>query len=430
MSGHKSVLADSQQDRKTASRKDSETHRQFKQLVAELEVLLRDFHDAGSRAPMSTLKLANWAGDMLKLYQAEEQRLEEDLHTFERRYGRVIGDLTKILRELLDLPENQALLKKYRCYSLRDEMSNGTNSAKPPTHQAFSISTASRPSPQAAAPPMVGTSSAPDETDQPLHVSHRHGKNTAYRYSIRLLGGFSLQHSDGTPIMPPAGKAGQILKYLIVHRNLRILRDVLMDRFWQRHDPDSARNNLNVAIYGLRKAMKQEGVSDPCIIFRDGGYQIDPDVPIWVDVDAFNACIGRARKLVLNHEYEAAYQEYERADGFYCGEFLPDDLYEEWTIPIRQDLTEKYVSMCRYMADYLLKTRNYNAALAMTRRLLQIEPCDEAVHRQIMTIHAESEQRHLAVRQYNLCKALLAKELGIEPEEKTKRLLKKIRTGK
>ncbi len=430
MSGHKRLLVDGQPARRTTSRKDSETHRQFKQLVAELEILLREFHKGGNPAPMPTLKLANWASETLNLYLAEAERLEEELSTFEQRYGRVIGDLTRILRDLLDSPENQALLNKYRRYSLRGEIPAAMNATEPGAHKAFFIDTMTKSSPQTLAQPVAGASPEPIETAQPQNILQGSGEDAAYRYSIRLLGGFSMQHSDGTPITAPVGKAGQILKYLIVHRNLRILRDVLMDRFWQRHDPDSARNNLNVAIYGLRKVMKQEGVSEPCIIYRDGGYQIDPEVRIWVDVDAFNASISRARELESHHEYDAAFHEYARADGFYRGEFLPDDLYDEWTISIRRDLTEKYITMCRYMADFLLKKYDYDAALAMTRRLLQIEPCDEAVHRQIMMIHAQSGQRHLAVRQYNLCKETLAKELGIEPELQTTRLLAEIRSAK
>ncbi len=96
---------------------------------------------------MPTLKLANWASDTLNLYLAEKERLEEELRTFEQRYGRVISDLTRILRDLLDSPENQALLNKCRRYSLRGEIPAAMNAIKPVAHKAFFIGTMTKSSP-------------------------------------------------------------------------------------------------------------------------------------------------------------------------------------------------------------------------------------------------------------------------------------------
>ena len=54
--------------------------------------------------------------------------------------------------------------------------------------------------------------------------------------------------------------------------------------------------------------------------------------------------------------------------------------------------------------------------------MLKVDNLDETVHRRIMQLYHLTGRHYAAIRQYESCRKLLAKELGVAPEEETERL--------
>jgi hypothetical protein len=102
---------------------------------------------------------------------------------------------------------------------------------------------------------------------------------------------------------------------------------MLMDLFWPGSIPDAARNSLNVAIHGMRRALRT-ATDRPVVVFRGNAYALDLTVCLWLDVDEFGGHLERARALELAGLREPAMREYEMADELYRGEFLADNPYE------------------------------------------------------------------------------------------------------
>ena len=50
-------------------------------------------------------------------------------------------------------------------------------------------------------------------------------------------------------------KARAVFQYLLIHQDRPTRRDVLMELQWPNHSHNSARNNLNVALYSLRNTL-------------------------------------------------------------------------------------------------------------------------------------------------------------------------------
>jgi DNA-binding SARP family transcriptional activator len=71
-----------------------------------------------------------------------------------------------------------------------------------------------------------------------------------------------------------------------------------------------------------------------------------------------------------------------------------------------------------------------SAFLAPTQRQIihkgQYDPLREDTHRALMRLHSAQGQRALAMRQYEVCRDLLAGELGIVPLEETQTLYAQI----
>lgn len=85
----------------------------------------------------------------------------------------------------------------------------------------------------------------------------------------------------------PNAKSRKIFQYLAFHREFAVLKERLMELFWPDSTPDAARNSLNVAIYGLRKVLRQADPNFSYIIYQNTSYCINPKVEFWLDCDDF-----------------------------------------------------------------------------------------------------------------------------------------------
>src|SRR2546428_6983400 len=71
----------------------------------------------------------------------------------------------------------------------------------------------------------------------------------------------------------------------------------------------------------------------------------------------------------------------------------------------------------------------YDAALALARRALALDPFAESVHRELIALHYEAGDRASALAEYERLRALLHDELGIEPMAETQGLRAAILRG-
>ena len=104
--------------------------------------------------------------------------------------------------------------------------------------------------------------------------------------------------------------------------------------------------------------------------------------------------------------------------------------YDEWQFfqaeKLRTGLTNALVRLSAYYANALA----YETAIGYARRRLALDPLQEAVHRQLMSLFSQSGQRAAVLRQYEACRQVLSDKLGVEPSEETKDLYQKIRASR
>ena len=110
-----------------------------------------------------------------------------------------------------------------------------------------------------------------------------------------------------------------------------------MEAFWPEAAPAAARNSLNVAVHGLRRAFRDRaGVQ--VVVLEDGSYRLGPGLRLWLDTDEFELHVAAGRRLEGAGEVAGAAAEYERALALHQGDFLADDPYEEWPVLLRERL--------------------------------------------------------------------------------------------
>ena len=69
-------------------------------------------------------------------------------------------------------------------------------------------------------------------------------------------------------------------------------------------------------------------------------------------------------------------------------------------------------------------------AVVAANRLIALDPLREASHRALMRVYAAQGQREQAVRQYQICRDILRRELNVEPSGQTTALHREISDGK
>lgn len=247
---------------------------------------------------------------------------------------------------------------------------------------------------------------------------------------VYCLGPFQVFQDDQLIANWPSGKGKSIFKYLITRRQRPAAKEVLMELFWPDAHPDAARNNLNVAIYGLRQALHDIRPDFSHILFQDDSYLLNPALRFWVDVEVFRDHLKTAQSLERRQDLASAVREYRAAEALYQGEFLAEDRYEDWLIPLRQGLQVDYLNSLDWLSRYYLDQQGYNSCITMCDKILAVDPCQEEAHRRLMRCYTQRGQRYLALRQYQLCVETLQKELDVPPAPGTTALYEQIRQGR
>jgi DNA-binding SARP family transcriptional activator len=243
--------------------------------------------------------------------------------------------------------------------------------------------------------------------------------------TVQMLEHFSITVQDSL-LKLHATRGLSLLKYLLLHHKQNTPREVLMDIFWPDADPDAARNNLNVAMHGLRQILRT--VTDVEIIhFEDGAYGLSPDLEIWLDVEEFDRCIKTGQRLEAQKQMTAAVAEYEIAINLYRGEFLADTPYEGWTVLDRERLRIAYLDTIDHLSQIYFNQERYSACVTLCQLILTRDLCREDAHCRLMQCYSRLGQGPLALRQYQTCVEALRAELEVEPAPETIQLYNHIR---
>jgi DNA-binding SARP family transcriptional activator len=244
--------------------------------------------------------------------------------------------------------------------------------------------------------------------------------------AVHLLGRLRVS-LDGVAVDDwPSGRGRSLFRYLVAHRDAWPPREVLMEVFWPSSAPAAARNSLNVAVHGLRRALRA-AADIPVVVLRDGAYRLAEDLRVWVDVDEFERHAEAGRRLDAADEQADAIAEYERAVSLYRGDFLADDPYAEWPVLTREHLRLTYLDILDRLSRLHFDQGRYAASAALCRRIIGHDSCREDAHRRLIRCYSRQGQPQLALRQYQACAAALRAELDVNPDPATIRLREAIR---
>src|SRR5262245_2215981 len=235
------------------------------------------------------------------------------------------------------------------------------------------------------------------------------------RLQLRLLGGFDLQAGPGQAMPIKLKKAQALLAYLACHLGQSHPRDKLATLLWPEMDDRQARANLRKVLFVLRPGLS---VVSPSLRLDEDTVTLDT-AALEVDVLAFQRLARRADREAL-----------QQAVDLYRGDLLEglgvtEAPFEEWLTAERERLRELALEALAKLLAHQAKTEE-PLAVETARRLLALDPLQEAVHRTLIRLYARHGRRDAALRQYQSCVDTLRRELSVEPEAKTRQLYQEV----
>jgi predicted ATPase/DNA-binding SARP family transcriptional activator len=260
------------------------------------------------------------------------------------------------------------------------------------------------------------------------------------RLSLSFLGPWQVTLDGEAVTSFKYDKVRALLAYLAVEADRPHRREALMAMLWPELPEAAARNNLRQTLLNLREAIGDRPGSgrpdrSPYLLTSRASLQFNPDSDTWLDLVAFTDRLATCSRHVHRHpdSCKTCARWLEQAAELYRGPFLadfflPDSVaFEEWALLKREWLQQKMLAALTQLTAYHERRGQYQQARHYARRQLELEPWREEAHRQLMRLHLLSGQRSAALAQYEQCRAVLAQELGVEPEAETTALYQQIR---
>jgi DNA-binding SARP family transcriptional activator len=232
--------------------------------------------------------------------------------------------------------------------------------------------------------------------------------------SVRCLGAFRVLR-DGVAVTTGewgSRKPREVLKLLVSARGGPLTREELMAVLWPDQEPQLCAGRLSVALSVLRRVLdvcRREGVGDALVVTRES-VRLDLEV-VDVDVERFLRLSEQGQRQLAQGQ-ASAQATLEAAEALYGGEFLAEDRYEDWAVPLRDHVLQTYGAVLRSLVDLPARTTDADARLRRYLRLLELDPYDEGAHLGLVETLLRARRHGEARRRYDRYVARM-RELGL-----------------
>jgi len=240
---------------------------------------------------------------------------------------------------------------------------------------------------------------------------------------ITTFGTFSIQSENGILDLSKlkSRKARDLLRYFVAFRHKQIPTDILCDLFWQDMDEKYAKMNLQSTIHMLRAFLGKE-----LIVFQNGNYCFDPAATVECDSDVFETLIRSAR---ASGDPSQKKKDLEDAIALYKGDFLIEDLYQDWAIQFRETYKDLSVQALIELAQILIEENSTTRAVEVLKIALNSDPFEEAAALNLMKAYIKKGCPSEAIKVYRKFAQVLADELQIKPSRELTQLCETIMRG-
>ncbi|MEP6856186.1 MAG: AAA family ATPase, partial [Pedococcus sp.] len=216
-----------------------------------------------------------------------------------------------------------------------------------------------------------------------------------------------------------SARALALVGCLVLHAGLPQSRQHLAGLLWPDSSGAQALTNLRRELHHLRRTLQDRQVLE--VTATHLCWPADSEAR--VDLLAFRE--ERRQMLATVTEPRTSLGHARSALAAYTGDFLPG-VDEPWAATARDQLRQECVDVCEAGVAAARLVGEPRTGLELAKRLVGLRPLDEQAHRTVMGLQAELGDRAEAINTYHGLAAMLADELGVDPDPRTTEMLEQL----
>src|SRR5207248_9433049 len=178
-------------------------------------------------------------------------------------------------------------------------------------------------------------------------------------------------------------------------------REQIQEILWPSAADEQAASSFGKTLYLLRRALEPElakGVTSTYLSLDHDVLLLVPDC-ISIDADHFEGLVKHLQVVARNRSTEGAnghaladdlalLNEFDRVLNLYIGDYLPEDLYEDWSQRRRDRLRRMHSWLLEHAAILAVACKMGQRASEYLQALLEHDATDEQTHRLLMLVYA------------------------------------------
>src|SRR5438067_1136562 len=237
-------------------------------------------------------------------------------------------------------------------------------------------------------------------------------------------------------------KVVDLFKLLLAAEQHRLHREQIQEILWPTSSIEQAANSFGKTLYLLRRALEPDlvagkGGSSTYVLLDHDTLMLTPE-RMEIDADLFEASAKQLQARMRSRSSKGQdsqtdahlLDEFDAVLALYKGDYLPEDLYEDWAQRRRDRLRRIHSWLLENAAELALADAQSQRACEYLQALLERNSADEQTHRQLMFVYARMGRRSDALNQYQLLRQALREELDAKPLPETTELFRKIQAGR
>ncbi len=201
---------------------------------------------------------------------------------------------------------------------------------------------------------------------------------------------------------------GELLAFFLMQPSRPWTDEQIFDALWSGKDHQRAQWSFHSA----RKRLHDFAGEEVILKLKRGQYSLNPDVPIWFDVEEFEKLVTRSHTIP---NATARFKLLERAVELYRGDFLEKN-YKDWTVPIRTRLREKYIGALLQLGE-LTHNKLPEQAIGWYEKAIHADDLNEGAWLKLIELHAQSDNSIAAHRTLVMCLDTFQREMQTQPSE-------------
>ena len=223
---------------------------------------------------------------------------------------------------------------------------------------------------------------------------------------LSLLNRFELARDGAPEVVPMSGQ--RLLALLAVHP-WPLLRPYVAGTLWPDTSEERAHGSLRSALWRVQRLCP--GLIEPA------GAQLGIGPAVEVDLHTAEAF---ARHVLDESDADVVGAN---PPSHLLGDLLPD-WYDDWLLFERERFRDLRLRALDVLCERLTCAGRFRDAAEVGHAALAAEPLRESAHRALVRIHLLEGNAVEALRQYRLCRRLLAEQLGIDPSSLMEELMR------